>query len=76
METLIEVIGWIAMCITISSFFFAEMKTLRIINLIGCLIWMIYGTAIVSTPIVITNAAIALSHLYWFLNIPKDKKSI
>ena len=75
MNILIEIIGWVAMCITISSFFFQEMKTLRIVNLIGCLIWMVYGTAIVSTPIVITNVAIGLSHLYWFLNTSKDKKN-
>ena len=76
MNTLIEVIGWIAMCITISSFFFQKMRTLRTINFIGCLLWMIYGTLLVSAPIVLTNVAIGLTHAFWFMKNPKSKDLI
>ena len=74
METLIEAIGWIAMALTISSFFFAEMKTLRTINLIGCLVWMSYGACIESFPVVLTNVAIALTHAFWFIKNSKSTK--
>jgi hypothetical protein len=70
---LVEALGWIAMFITISSFFFHQMKTLRVVNLIGCLVWMIYGTLIVSTPIVLTNVAILLTHAFWFM---KNSKAV
>ena len=76
MSTLIEAIGWIAMALTISSFFFQEMKTLRIINLIGCIVWMCYGALIVSVPVVLTNVAIALTHAFWFLKNSKYHKGI
>lgn len=76
MKILIEAIGWIAMSITISSFFFQKMRTLRTINLIGCLIWMVYGTLLVSTPIVLTNVAIGLTHAFWFIKNPKSKDLI
>ena len=76
MILLIEAIGWIAMALTISSFFFQEMKTLRTINLIGCIIWMCYGALILSFPIVLTNVAIALTHAFWFLKNSKYYKNI
>ena len=69
----IEAIGWVAMAITIASFFFSEMKKLRTINFIGCLVWMLYGTLLVSAPIVLTNVAIGLTHTLWFLR--KEKTS-
>lgn len=69
----IEAIGWVAMAITITSFFFSEMKKLRTINFIGCLVWMLYGTLLVSAPIVLTNVAIGLTHTLWFLR--KEKTS-
>lgn len=73
---LIEAIGWIAMCITISSFFFSNMRTLRTANFIGCLIWMVYGSLLSSFPIVLTNIAILLTHAFWFLKNPKTKDLI
>lgn len=76
MIILIELIGWIAMGITISSFFFQKMRTLRTINLIGCLLWMVYGTLLVSVPIVLTNMAIAATHAFWFVKNPKTKDNI
>jgi hypothetical protein len=75
-STLVEALGWIAMFITISSFFFQQMKTLRIVNFVGCLVWMIYGTLIVSAPIVLTNVAIVLTHAFWFMKNSKAVDSI
>ncbi len=76
MIILIELIGWIAMAITISSFFFQRMRTLRIINFIGCLIWMVYGTLLVSAPIVLTNVAIGLTHAFWFIRNSNKEDNI
>lgn len=67
MELWIEIIGWVAMCITISSFFFSEMEKLRTVNLIGCLAWIFYGSLLFSVPIIVTNIAIGVTHVHWFL---------
>jgi hypothetical protein len=69
----IEAIGWVAMAITVSSFLFSEMKTLRIVNFIGCLVWMLYGTLLISVPIILTNMVIGLTHAVWFMR--KEKTS-
>ena len=67
MEILIDTIGWIAMACTMSSFLFTNMRKLRIINLIGCVIWIGYSLTMEKPlPILITNLFIGFTHARWF----------
>jgi hypothetical protein len=69
----IEALGWIAMVVTISSFAFTNMRSLRGINIFGCALWIFYGGLISSPQIIITNLAILSIHGIWFLrNRQKD----
>ena len=64
------------MAITISSFFFQKMKTLRLVNLIGCLFWIEYGLMLGSTPVVLTNVAIGSTHVFWFIRNSRKEEDI
>jgi len=63
-----ELVGYIASGTVLISFLMKEMKWLRIINSIGCGLFIAYGIMLnYSIPIIATNAAIVLINIY-FLN--------
>jgi len=68
----ISIIGIIATLITIGSFLFNDIKTIRIVNFIGCLIWLFYGSLKIDLPIIAVNGAIALIHIYSFIKTEQD----
>ncbi|WP_349254719.1 uroporphyrinogen decarboxylase [Autumnicola musiva] len=55
-----------------------NINTLRYVNSIGCIFFVIYGILLESWPVVITNAAIICVNLYYlFINkqnpVPADE---
>lgn len=62
---LTEWVGYLAMAVLLVSFMMKNVTKLRIINTIGCAIFVIYGLLISQYPIVITNAAIILINFYY-----------
>jgi len=60
-ENLVEWVGYAAMLTLMISFMMKDMKKLRIINTIGCLLFVAYGFMLGSYPIIITNAFILWS---------------
>lgn len=55
---MIQTIGYIATFVTGLSFMMKDIKTLRLVNALGCLIWIIYGELLNSVPIILTNVGI------------------
>lgn len=73
MESYVEFIGYSASAFIMGSFLiFKNIKLLRIINGIGCLLFVVYGYFIDSWPIIIPNVFIFLVQIY-YLFIHKDK---
>jgi hypothetical protein len=75
---LFDVMGYIGTAVVLFSFLNKNMTRMRIINGIGCAIFIIaYG--LIKTdpdlPVVITNASILLIHLY-YLFIERRPKSV
>lgn len=77
-----DIIGWLAMGTTMLSFTAGNIVWLRIINIVACIIWIIYGILMnMGIPfwrnhIIVTNSLIACIHLFWFVRIYFKKKSI
>ena len=70
---LVEIVGYLAMLTLLVSFMMKDVTKLRIINSIGCLLFVIYGFMLnISYPIVVTNTAIILINFY-YLYIEKSK---
>jgi len=59
-----EILGYVATAIVIFSFTIRNLKWLRIVNTIGCFLFIVYGLLLLNMPIIITNAAIMLINLY------------
>ena len=69
-----EIIGYLASLAVLLSFLMKNMRTLRIVNTVACLIFVVYGVLLVySIPIIITNGAIVIINLYYLLI--KEKKA-
>lgn len=64
-EFTIEIIGYIAMFLVGISFLMKNVRTLRFINLIGCLIFIFWGILINKPPVYILNSFIVLVNFYY-----------
>lgn len=66
---LTEWIGYLASAALLVSFAMKDVTKLRIINSIGCALFVIYGFMLQTAwPIVVTNAAIICLNLYYLLS--------
>ncbi len=67
--TLVEVVGYLASIVVLCSFTMKDVKKLRRVNMVGCLLFVIYGfmmpTIRIGLPIIITNAAIMGINVYY-----------
>ena len=53
-----DLLGYIGMGLVMGSFLTKNIKTLRIVNALGCVVWIAYGIISKDTPIVATNGAL------------------
>ena len=69
--TVAEYIGYLASFMVLLSFTMKEVKKLRIVNMSGCILFVLYGflmpTLRIGLPIIIANIAILGVNLYYLL---------
>ena len=67
--TLIEVVGYLASIVVLYSFTMKDVKKLRLVNMVGCLLFVVYGfmmpTFRIGIPVIITNGAILCINVYY-----------
>lgn len=59
----IELIGYVATVFILASFVISNLKTLRVVNMIGGGLWMVYGYVMGSSSIFIGNLLMVLIHI-------------
>ena len=59
----IELIGYVATVFILASFVISNLKTLRVVNMIGGGLWMVYGYVIGSSAIFIGHLLMVLIHI-------------
>jgi uncharacterized protein with PQ loop repeat len=70
-----ESIGYLASFIVLVSFLMKNIKTLRLVNIAGCLLFVFYGILLsYSWPIIITNVSIVIINLFYLLK--SNRKNI
>jgi hypothetical protein len=52
------VLGWVATAVFVGSYFFARPVTLRAVQMIGAVMWIVYGFLIDATPVIAANALV------------------
>ena len=60
-----EWVGYAASAVVMASFLLGDMKRLRIVNTMGCLLFVAYGALLKEWPIIITNVFIVLVNAYY-----------
>jgi uncharacterized protein with PQ loop repeat len=65
---IVDIIGYIASAVVLISFLMKNIKKLRVINTIGCLIFIVYGVLLnFSIPIILTNSVIVGINIYFLI---------
>lgn len=62
-----EYIGYLASGVVLVSFLMKNMNTLRMVNCVGCLLFVTYGVLLESIPIIITNLAICGINVFYLI---------
>ena len=61
-----EWVGYIATAVLLTSFAMKQLRTLRIVNSVACLLFVGYGVLLTNAwPIIISNAAIFVINIYY-----------
>lgn len=61
---LIEWLGYAASAMIAISLLMTSIVKLRIINTIGCILFVIYGTSVKAYPVAVANAIIIIINMY------------
>jgi len=70
----ITLFGTAASVIIAISLTMKNLKTLRIVNFIGAIMFSVYGAFIGAMPVIIVNAIIALIDIYFYIPLVKNKE--
>lgn len=66
---LVEILGYLAPAVLLVSFLMKNLNTLRLINSVGCLLFVAYGFLheVPLWPVIISNGAIIFINFYYIL---------
>jgi hypothetical protein len=62
----VELVGYLASALVVASLAMTSVVRLRVVSLVGSLVFALYGALLPSIPIILTNTAVALLNI-WFL---------
>lgn len=71
----VEWIGYAASILIVISLTMTSIVKLRIINSIGCFLFVVYGLYVKAYPVAISNAVIILINIYNLYNLSKQRKN-
>ena len=67
-----DALGWVATAVVVGSFGVQDVKKLRIVNMSGSLLWIVYGFLKQDNPVIFVNISIILMHTYSFIKNKKE----
>jgi hypothetical protein len=71
----LDVLGWTATGIFSSSYFLRQPAALRKSQAGAALLWVVYGVAIGSAPVVVANLIVSVAAVYTSFRAALDKKT-
>ena len=58
-ELILQSIGWVATAVFACSYLFRKPSSLRVVQAIAALLWIVYGVAIQALPVIVANVVVA-----------------
>ena len=68
----IEWVGYLASIVIAISLIMSDIIKLRVINTIGCILFVIYGLSVGAYPVAFTNMLIVFINAYYLYKLKKD----
>lgn len=72
---MVEIMGYAASIGVAISLTMKDIVKLRVLNFIGCALFVVYGLMINAWPVVTTNAFIACVNVYFLFKMQQEKKA-
>lgn len=72
----LEIVGIIATLFVLTSFLMSGERNIRIINIVGALIFVVYGILIGALSVWILNGALFFIHIYKLYKLNKQNKHL
>lgn len=70
----VEIVGYFAMTFLVLSFIPKQVRRIRIINFIGCVLFVAYGVLLGwKWPLIVSNGLIAVIQVYHLINFKKEE---
>jgi hypothetical protein len=69
----IEGLGYFATLVTLVSMMVKDMVYLRVINSVGCLLWIGYGMMTESIPVLMVNTIILAIHIFKLIELKETE---
>jgi hypothetical protein len=69
----IEGLGYFATVVTLVSMMVKDMVYLRVINSVGCLLWIGYGMMTESIPVLMVNTIILAIHIFKLIELKETE---
>ncbi len=71
---MVDIIGYIASIFVLISFMMKDIDILRIVSIVGCVFFLIYGYCSDAYPTIVVNIMVIILNLYQLYKKPKVKK--
>ncbi len=52
---MVDLVGWLATAVFISSYFCKRPETMRRVQMLGAMVWIVYGVLIPAPPVIAAN---------------------
>lgn len=72
---MVEIMGYAASIMVAISLTMKDIVKLRVLNFVGCSLFVAYGLMIGAMPVVATNAFIAVVNVYFLTKMRQEKKA-
>ena len=71
---MVEVLGVVATLFILLSFFFSSEATIRKVNLVGAVLFVVYGVLISAFSVYLLNGALIITHVYKLIKMRMKNK--
>ncbi len=71
-----DILGYLASAFVVISLLTSNIKYLRYLNMIGCLLFVIYGVLIFAYPVAVMNAIAFLINIYHLRKLALEQKQM
>ena len=68
-----EIVGIAASVLVLVSFLFKNIRTIRLISIVGCIIFVVYGVLINAPSIWLLNGILIFVHIFFLIKMRKNK---